>query len=88
MPRPLLLCATTEDQGMPLKGVERFAAAARQAYAAAQAGTAFALHVDPGPHALTLPAFRHAQEWLKAHLGACPGAVDLTSAAPDHGGDA
>ncbi len=84
-PRPLLLCAATEDQGMPLAGVERCAAAARRAYAAAGAPAAFALRVDPGPHAHTPGAFAAAQAWLQAHLQAAGSSAPTTHAADSQG---
>jgi aminoglycoside 3-N-acetyltransferase len=62
-PRALLLCAATEDPGMPLAGVETFAGAARREYAGHPAG--FELFVEEGGHALTLAGLERAGAFLR-----------------------
>ncbi len=58
-PRPLLLCAATEDPGMPLAGVQAFAEAARQEYRNRGVEQHFDLLVEPGGHAMTLAGLEH-----------------------------
>ncbi|MBI2505033.1 MAG: AAC(3) family N-acetyltransferase [Candidatus Latescibacteria bacterium] len=67
-PRPLLLCAATEDPGMPLAGVQAFAEAARAEYAAQGRTDAFGLFVEEGDHALTLAGLEHTVAFLDRHL--------------------
>jgi dienelactone hydrolase len=66
-PRPLLVAAACQDEGMPLSGVEAFAVAARAAYP--EQGERFRLLVEPGPHAMTLTAFEGAAGWMQAQWG-------------------
>jgi aminoglycoside N3'-acetyltransferase/dienelactone hydrolase len=66
-PRPLLVAAAEEDEGMPLSGVEAFAAAAREVYP--EEGERFRLLVEPGPHAMTPTAFEIAAGWMQAQWG-------------------
>lgn len=69
VPRHLLVCGTEDDKGMPLAGLRRFASAAEQTYAAAGVASRFECHVEPGPHAMGLTAFRHAVDWFEMVLG-------------------
>jgi predicted esterase len=69
-PRPLLLCAATQDPGMPMSGVEAFAAAARQEYRAHHAEHHFDLLVETGGHAMTLAGLEHFHAFLTAQLPA------------------
>jgi len=71
-PRPLLVCAATEDAGMPLEGVRAFEAAAREAYGDRGAQGRFRLMVEKGPHALTMKAFEMAADWLKQEVKVIP----------------
>jgi hypothetical protein len=66
-PRPLLVAAAEEDEGMPLCGVEAFAAAAREVYP--EEGERFHLLIEPGPHAMTPTAFEIAAGWMQAQWG-------------------
>ncbi len=65
--RPLWVAATEADAGMPPVGVAAFAAAMGAAWP--DAGDRFHLHVEPGPHALTLGAFTGAAAWMRQHWG-------------------
>lgn len=67
-PRPLLVCAATEDPGMPLSGVKAFAEAARQIYRGQHAEHCFDLLVEPGGHALTLAGLEHTCAFFDRHL--------------------
>lgn len=67
-PRPLLVCAATEDAGMPLRGVRAFEDAAREAYGACGAQGRFRVIVEEGPHALTMKGFEVAADWLEEQL--------------------
>ena len=67
-PRPLLLCAATEDPGMPLAGVRAFAEAARGEYAARGRPDAFGLLVEEGGHAMTLAGLDQARTFFDHHL--------------------
>lgn len=69
-PRPLLLCAATEDPGMPLAGVEVFAEAARQQYRAQGAEQRFDLLIETGGHAMTLAGLEHFCTFLATQLPA------------------
>jgi len=62
--RPLLVCGTMEDAGMPLGGLREFEAAAKEAYAAGEAEERFRVLVEEGPHALTPTAFETAADGL------------------------
>ncbi|MCC7262001.1 MAG: AAC(3) family N-acetyltransferase [Candidatus Latescibacteria bacterium] len=67
-PRPLLVCAATEDTGMPMSGVQAFAEAARQAYRAQDAEQHFDLLVEKGGHAMTLAGLEHCCAFFDQHL--------------------
>lgn len=64
-PRPLLVCAATEDSGMPLEGVKAFEEAAKKQYADKKAPGNFEVLVESGPHAMTMHGF----ETMMAFLG-------------------
>ena len=68
-PRPLLLCAATQDSGMPLAGVKAFEKAAKKAYAASNAKDHFKVLVESGPHAMTEAGFETMVEFLDQKLG-------------------
>ncbi len=69
-PRPLLVCAATEDIGMPLAGVQAFAEAARAEYAAQDRSDAFGLVVGAGGHALSLAGLECCAAFFDRHLKA------------------
>ena len=69
VPRPLLLCGTDGDAGMPVEGLREFAAAAEMAYAEQGTADGFELLLEPGPHTMTPTAFEKAAGWLAAKLG-------------------
>ena len=68
IPRPLLVCGATEDDGMPLQGLREFEAAGAAAYAQAGAADNFRVDVEEGPHALTASAFETTAAFLRDHL--------------------
>jgi dienelactone hydrolase len=67
-PRPLMLWAPTEDEGMPKEGVDKFIATVRPAYERARAGDEFVVYQPPGPHLFTMETFDAMYNFFNQHL--------------------
>lgn len=67
-PRPLLVCGSTEDAGMPISGLREFEAEAKKAYQSLGAGERFKVIIEEGPHIMSMNAFETAARWLSDEL--------------------
>lgn len=68
-PRPLLVCGSTEDPGMPVKGVITFQEAAEREYAERDAQDRFRVLIESGPHAMTMAGFETMVGFLSETMG-------------------
>lgn len=67
-PRPILVCGGTEDIGMPLSGLREFQDAAEREYGKRGVEDNIKMHMDEGPHAMTLRAFDAMAAWFGEKL--------------------